>query len=261
MRSIISGLMSYSVAREGELSISEFCIGEVIDEVCESRSSAAIATGRPLPVVTVAPGRRVLADRPLVTQVLDDLLGNAAKYTHPGQRAEIEVCVEGPADGWVTVTVADRGIGLPPGQENAVFAEFHRVPEHRGAYLGIGLGPSICKRIIERHGGWIIARPRLGGGSEFVLTLLAAPVEAEEAAGGIRAIEAHRLGRRATPARPDAGCTLSNCGSATCTRARASPTAARCRQPNPLSECPRARMTRPIGPASRLAPCGCGLRN
>lgn len=174
IRSIISGLMSYSVAREGKLTITQFCLGDVLTEVVEARASAAIAAGLPVPDMTLTPGQQVAADRPLVAQVLDNLIGNAAKYTHPGQRARIEVGIEAPQDGWVSVRVADRGIGLPPGQEKAVFAEFHRVPEHRGAYSGTGLGLSICKRIIERHGGRIEARSRAGGGSEFVFTLPAA---------------------------------------------------------------------------------------
>ena len=177
MRGIITGLLNYSVAREGELSVSDFPLADAIGEVVEARTSAALATGHVVPVISVDADASVRADRSLVAQVLDNLIGNAAKYTAPCETPQIEVRGHGPAQGWVTLSVADRGIGLPPGEEDAVFAEFHRVPEHRNRYVGTGLGLSICKRIVERHGGRISAHARPGGGSVFVLTLPAAPAD------------------------------------------------------------------------------------
>lgn len=175
MRGIITGLLNYSVAREGELTVSDFPVADVIGEVVDARTSAAIATGQTVPVISVEAAPSVRADRSLVAQVLDNLIGNAAKYTAPGVTPHIEVRAHGPSQGWVTLSVADRGIGLPPGEQDAVFAEFHRVPEHRNGYVGTGLGLSICKRIVERHGGRISAHARPGGGSVFVLTLPAVP--------------------------------------------------------------------------------------
>lgn len=176
MRGIIAGLLSYSVAREGELSVSDFAVEDVGREIADARVSAALATGGRVPRVVVDAPERVRADRALIAQVIDNLVGNSAKYTQEGAVPQIEVRSAPAVQGWVTVTVADRGIGLPPGQEEAVFAEFHRVPEHRGLYLGTGLGLSICRRVVERHGGRISAHRRDGGGSVFVLTLPAAPV-------------------------------------------------------------------------------------
>ncbi|GGN60226.1 hypothetical protein GCM10010112_16260 [Actinoplanes lobatus] len=70
----------------------------------------------------------------------------------------------------VTVTIADNGIGIPAGQHDAVFDTFHRA--HRGqGYGGTGLGPAICKRTVERHGGTITATDNPGGGTRFTFTL------------------------------------------------------------------------------------------
>ncbi|MDO5712444.1 MAG: ATP-binding protein, partial [Micrococcales bacterium] len=174
MRGIISGLLSYSVARDGTLSRIDLDLRELVQDVVDARSSAAIAMGAQIPDFRIDVDASVRVDRALVAQVLDNLMGNAAKYTASSERPVIEVSAMRAVNGWVTVRVEDRGIGLPPGQEDVVFEEFHRVPEHRGSYVGTGLGLSICKRIVERHGGRVAAHRRQGGGSSFVLTLPAA---------------------------------------------------------------------------------------
>ncbi|WP_327011538.1 sensor histidine kinase [Dactylosporangium sp. NBC_01737] len=71
------------------------------------------------------------------------------------------------------VEITDNGIGIPAGQHEAIFNNFHRA--HRsGGYAGTGLGLAICKRIVERHGGSIVATDNPGGGSRFAFTLPAA---------------------------------------------------------------------------------------
>ncbi|MBK8435849.1 MAG: ATP-binding protein [Austwickia sp.] len=113
----------------------------------------------------------VEADTRALRQVLTNLIGNAVKYTKPGQRPHIEVRTESAPSGMVAIIVADRGIGIPEGQERDIFREFHRAAEHATAYPGTGLGLAICRRIVERHGGTIAARRRPGGGTLVSLTL------------------------------------------------------------------------------------------
>jgi signal transduction histidine kinase len=67
------------------------------------------------------------------------------------------------ANGRVRIDVVDNGIGIPAGQHEAIFNDFHRA--HRTAgYAGTGLGLAICKRIAERHGGTIVAADNPSGG-------------------------------------------------------------------------------------------------
>jgi signal transduction histidine kinase len=68
------------------------------------------------------------------------------------------------------VHIADNGIGIPAGQHDAIFDNLHRA-HLSGGYLGTGLGLTICKRIVERHGGTITAADDPGGGSRFTFTL------------------------------------------------------------------------------------------
>ena len=120
------------------------------------------------PIVTGIPADLPLVplDPVLIEQVLVNLLDNALKYTPPESPIEIAARVDG--DG-VTVEVADRGPGLPPGEERRVFDKFYR--GRAVADRGVGLGLAICQGIVEAHGGRIWAENRPGGGVTFRFTL------------------------------------------------------------------------------------------
>jgi two-component system sensor histidine kinase KdpD len=105
-------------------------------------------------------------DDVLIEQVLINLLENAVKYTPPGTLIEIGASA---GDGAVTVEVADRGPGLPPGDVERAFEKFYRgAPE---VARGAGLGLAICRAIVGAHGGRIWAENRREGGVAFRFTL------------------------------------------------------------------------------------------
>jgi len=109
----------------------------------------------------------------LVEQVFVNLLENAAKHTPAGTPIEVGAAVAGRE---VVVEVADRGPGLPPGEEERVFDKFYRATG--AAAGGVGLGLTICRGIVTAHGGRIQAERRAGGGAVFRFTL---PLGAEPA--------------------------------------------------------------------------------
>jgi two-component system, OmpR family, sensor histidine kinase KdpD len=111
-------------------------------------------------------------DSILIEQVLVNLLENAVKYTPPGTAIELSARA---SDKEVTVEVADRGPGLPPGLEQRVFEKFYRLSST--AASGVGLGLTISRGIIEAHGGRIWVENRSGGGASFYFTL---PLEGEQ---------------------------------------------------------------------------------
>jgi two-component system sensor histidine kinase KdpD len=122
-------------------------------------------------------GRRVTTDFPtslplvpvdevLLEQVFVNLLENAARHTPPGTPIDINA-KEG--DGEVVVAVADRGPGVPAGEEERVFEKFQRVGSTPGT--GVGLGLTICRGIIAAHGGRIWVERRPGGGALFRFTI------------------------------------------------------------------------------------------
>jgi two-component system sensor histidine kinase KdpD len=105
-------------------------------------------------------------DGVLIEQVLNNLLENAVKYTPAGSPIELSAWAEGQE---VVVAVADRGLGLPPGEEEYIFDKFYRVRPTTTS--GVGLGLAICRAIIEAHQGRIWAENRTGGGAVFRFTL------------------------------------------------------------------------------------------
>jgi two-component system sensor histidine kinase KdpD len=107
-------------------------------------------------------------DALLLERVLCNLLENAAKYTPPGSHIVISAALRGP---WVDLMVHDDGPGLPHGREEALFEKFTR-GERESAKPGVGLGLSICRAIVEAHGGKIKACPSPQGGAAFVISLL-----------------------------------------------------------------------------------------
>jgi two-component system sensor histidine kinase KdpD len=118
--------------------------------------------------VDIDPAASIVAfDATLLEQVLVNLIENATKYTPRG--SPIEIRARRTAAG-VEVDVSDRGPGVPPGQEAAIFEKFHRATGTPGA-AGMGLGLTICRGIVSVHGGRIWCENRAGGGALFRFAL------------------------------------------------------------------------------------------
>jgi len=124
------------------------------------------------PVTVKLPGNFPLIpfDGLLLEQVLVNLFDNAIKYTPKGTPLVLSA-----SESFYTVTVelADRGPGIPPGEEEHIFEKFVR---GRGASGGVGLGLAICRTIINAHGGKIWVENREGGGAVFRFTLSSAGI-------------------------------------------------------------------------------------
>ena len=147
---------------------------QLIDEVI----GAALArvelqlTGREVTANLPADLPPAALDGALIEQVLINLLENAAKYTPPG--SPIDICAREDA-GELLVQVSDRGPGIAPGDEERIFEKFYRANGQRaeasGAQRGSGLGLTICRGMVQAHGGRIWAGNRAGGGATFAFVL------------------------------------------------------------------------------------------
>ncbi|OGP85363.1 MAG: two-component system sensor histidine kinase KdbD, partial [Deltaproteobacteria bacterium RBG_13_65_10] len=117
-------------------------------------------------------------DAVLMEQVLVNLLDNAIKYTPKESPIDITARSEG---GQLILEVADRGPGIPAGQEGLIFEKFYRSPPG-GRARGVGLGLAICQAILAAHEGRIWVENRPGGGAAFkvALRLEGEPPRAEE---------------------------------------------------------------------------------
>ena len=135
-----------------------------------TRLEGALA-GRPINLEIPPDLPPVRIDDVLVEHLLINLLENAAKYTPAGSPIDITARVEAER---VVLEVADRGPGIPAGQEQRIFEKFVRGDGHRDG--GFGLGLAICRAIAQAHGGTIVALDRPGGGAVFRVSL---PLEQE----------------------------------------------------------------------------------
>jgi two-component system sensor histidine kinase KdpD len=134
----------------------EEVVGAALARLEERLRSHTVYTRFPadLPMVRI--------DGVLLEQVLINLLENAAKYAPAGSTIELSASA---GDHEVVVEVADRGQGIPTDEEVRIFDKFYRAKPTREG--GVGLGLTICRGIIEAHGGRIWAENRSGGGAVF----------------------------------------------------------------------------------------------
>jgi signal transduction histidine kinase len=109
-------------------------------------------------------GRTIIfGDENLLSHVMRNYLSNAEKYSPPGTPIEVML---GTGTDCATVRVLDRGIGINVDDPQQLFEPFYR-GENVGPAAGIGIGLSVCQRLVEAIGGRVWALPREGGGSEF----------------------------------------------------------------------------------------------
>lgn len=137
----------------------------------------------------------VRIDRDRIQQVLLNLLNNAQRYT---ERGSITVRAVREGD-YITVTVADTGVGIPPNEQEDMFKEFYQVEGLVAkGQSGCGLGLAICRRFIEMHGGriWLESDGIPGHGSQFHFTL---PVV------GAEPLKTGKLQRNRLPVQPPTG--------------------------------------------------------
>jgi len=127
-------------------------------------------------------------DRTRFKQILYNLLSNAVKFTPEGGRVWMATAREG---GWLSFTISDTGVGIPPEEHLAIFNEFHQVgTTTRGVKEGTGLGLAITKRLVELHRGTISVASEPGKGSQFTFTFPVDGAELEGKAGSIGPAEA-----------------------------------------------------------------------
>jgi signal transduction histidine kinase len=104
----------------------------------------------------------------MLTQLYQNLVSNALKFTADGQPT-IHLTAERNGEQWI-LGVKDNGIGMKSDYYERIFQPFQRL-HGRGEYPGTGIGLSICKKTVERHGGRIWVESAPGEGSHFQFTM------------------------------------------------------------------------------------------
>lgn len=165
MRALISDLLSLSQVSTSKGKFETVNLAHILDEAVANlavtiKDTSTTVTHDPLPVLMIEKARLV--------QLFQNLISNAIKFRGEN-RPEIH-CGAEKKDGEWLFSIRDNGIGFEQKFADKIFELFKRL-HTRDSYPGTGIGLSICKRIVERHGGdiWVVSKP--GDGSTFYFTL------------------------------------------------------------------------------------------
>ncbi|MFC2022631.1 ATP-binding protein [Chloroflexota bacterium] len=168
---LVDDLQELALAEAGELRLVRQAedISQLVSKTAAAARSQAITKGISMSVELPDGLPPVNIDAHRISQVLHDLVENALAHTASGDSIIIAAGQEGD---WVEVSVADTGEGIPADDLPNIFERFYRVDKSRTrATGGSGLGLTISRRLVEAHGGKIIAWSEMGKGSRFTFTV------------------------------------------------------------------------------------------
>ncbi len=164
---LVSSLLALSRLSRSEMVHQDVDVSQIAGEiVAELRLREP---GRAV-TVTIAPKMRCRADPALLRTVLENLLGNAWKFTGPVQSPRIEFGKIKAPRGQVGFCVKDNGVGFDPRYAAKLFGVFHRL-HTESEFPGAGVGLAAVERVVRRHGGRVWAESKLGEGASFQFTL------------------------------------------------------------------------------------------
>ena len=164
---MVSTLLDISKLEAGQMTLdySEVDIRELVGEAI--RMIEPVKGQRRLTITAPDEMDSLAGDAPLLRRVLQNLIGNALKFTDY-EAGTITVRIETAAQDNVRVSVVDNGTGIPPEYREKVFDKFCQVTTRKQGHLNsTGLGLTLCKLAVEAHGGRIGLESELGKGSTF----------------------------------------------------------------------------------------------
>ncbi len=165
MQNLIDGLLQYS---QSSRDFSEWTMTELngcVESACKNLHVLIEETDA---ILEVGKLPTVLGSRTLLTQLFQNLIGNAVKYR--GEQQPRVVIEATSSSGFITVSVQDNGIGIAENYHKQVFGIFKRL-HRREEYAGTGIGLALCEKIVEGHGGSIYIEPTETSGTRFVFRL------------------------------------------------------------------------------------------
>ncbi|MES2936909.1 MAG: response regulator [Pseudomonadota bacterium] len=171
MEGMIDGMLSLAQVSQASLqceSVDLSALAQGVADECNDRHPAPAVAFR------IQPGMVAQGDPRLLRQVLDNLLGNACKFSGTQAMPRVAFTSEQRADGTVVYAVRDNGVGFDTDYADKLFCAFQRL--HKTTeFPGSGIGLATVRRIVARHGGEVWADSAPGQGATFYFTLCAAP--------------------------------------------------------------------------------------
>ena len=165
MQQLITDLLALSRVGTGGGEFRDVPLEDVMSDVLLNLGPAIQESGAEVAADSLP---TVFADRGQMTQLFQNLIGNAIKF-RGAELPRVEISAVETGDEW-TISVRDIGIGIAPEHSERVFQIFQRL-HTRDRYPGTGIGLAVCRKIVERHSGkiWLDTSP--GGGTTFHFTL------------------------------------------------------------------------------------------
>ena len=181
MNALIEDLLFYNEVSVHQKEQQEIDFNHLVDQVLHDLD---LEIEEKLATISVAPLFTFRGHSRHLQQVFQNLIGNALKYSHPGKKPEISITydeVKGARldlpltpeelqNTYYVIEVRDNGIGFDPADAGRIFNLFQRL-HNNSSYLGTGLGLSIVRKVIENHGGYIVADGMPGEGAVFKVVL------------------------------------------------------------------------------------------
>jgi PAS domain S-box-containing protein len=165
MKALIDNLLMYArVGTEKEPAV-VMPLDEDVETAITQLAGALEESGA---AVTHDPLPQVVASHSQIVRLFQNLISNAIKYRLPDRSPAVHVSARPEGKYWV-ISITDNGIGFEQHHGESIFAPFKRL--HGQEYSGSGVGLTICRRIVENHGGRIWAESTVGKGSTFHFTL------------------------------------------------------------------------------------------
>jgi PAS domain S-box-containing protein len=195
---LVDDLLDLSRITRGQIQLRKDTVDlhAVVAAAVELTQPFIVERGHELTVDPPGEAIRVFGDAERLTQIVGNLLSNAAKYTPAGGRIDVRAQV---SEGRALVRVRDTGFGIPAERLDDIFDMFTQVPEHR-AHIGgggLGVGLALSRRLSELHGGTLEAASEgLDRGSEFTLRLPLAEMPAVLPAQSLQTAAAQILPQR-----------------------------------------------------------------
>ncbi len=179
MQQLIHDLLAYSrVGTKGK----EFQLTDCNAVFKQTLTNLQVAIAEKNAAVTCDPLPTIMADGGQLVQLLQNLIGNAIKFSS-SDVPEVHISAVLKNAEWV-FAVRDSGIGIAPEYAERIFLIFQRLHSRR-EYAGTGIGLAICKRIVERHGGRIWVESQVGEGATFYFTIPAIGQSTKIVSGGL----------------------------------------------------------------------------
>ena len=167
IRLMLASLLDYSKRSSGVDRGKTATLAKVIETALEDMNAGPVFVDVS---VKVDESLNVVGDPLLIGHVLQNLIGNSIKFHHPDRKPAIAIEAARTASGEVLVSVTDNGIGVEPEYADRVFEMFYRLHDE-DEYEGVGIGLSVCQKIINDHGGRIWFDKTFQGGARVFLTL------------------------------------------------------------------------------------------